>query len=127
MKRRNFIILGTAGIAALSIPTAYYFLGDTEYDPGLAEPRSLSMIWDSQTIYATGSLYRSQVPGEESKRSLVRLLKEALSGVRDEDVLDLEEKIKEDFMTGKTVLVDGWILSLTEARQCALFSTTEPK
>jgi hypothetical protein len=30
--------------------------------------------------------------------------------------------IHDDFEKGRTVVLNGWILSLTEARQCALFS-----
>jgi hypothetical protein len=32
------------------------------------------------------------------------------------------QKIKHDFDTEKTIVVKGWVLSITEARQCALFS-----
>jgi len=37
----------------------------------------------------------------------------------------LAKKIQQDFQQDKTVVVDGWVLSRTEARQCALFSLTE--
>ena len=37
----------------------------------------------------------------------------------------LEKKIKTDFETGNIVLVDGWVLSISEARQCALFSQSK--
>jgi hypothetical protein len=30
--------------------------------------------------------------------------------------------IQRDFAEGRTVLLDGWVLSVTEARQCALYS-----
>jgi len=30
--------------------------------------------------------------------------------------------VRRDFETGRTVLVNGWVLAATEARQCALFS-----
>jgi hypothetical protein len=39
----------------------------------------------------------------------------------------LDQQIKNDFITGNMVMVDGWILSVTEARQCALFSLTLQK
>jgi hypothetical protein len=32
------------------------------------------------------------------------------------------DSVRDDFAHGRTVLIDGWVLSLTEARQCALFS-----
>jgi large subunit ribosomal protein L4 len=36
----------------------------------------------------------------------------------------VDDKIRDDFAAGRTVLIDGWVLSLTEARQSALFSLT---
>jgi hypothetical protein len=127
MNRRNFIIIGAAGIAAVSIPTAYYFLRDIDYDKSLAEPRSLALIWDSQTIDAVGKQYLLQVPGEERERWLVKRLSADASDSGGLENSGLEEKIKKDFEAGNTVIVDGWILSRTEARQCALFSITETK
>jgi len=127
MKRRHFIMIGTAGIAAVSIPTAYYFLNDIDYDRSLADPQSLSLIWDTETIKKIGNQYRLQMPSEKSERSLVKTLKAAVSEVSLADAPNLEEIIKKDFETGNIIIVDGWILSRTEARQCALFSLTEPK
>jgi hypothetical protein len=34
----------------------------------------------------------------------------------------IDDTVHEDFAAGRTVVVDGWVLSVTEARQCALFS-----
>jgi len=36
----------------------------------------------------------------------------------------LDDQIQDDFEEGRTVVVDGWVLSVTEARQTALFSLT---
>lgn len=119
-------MIGTAGIAAVSIPTAYYFLGDIEYDPSLADPQLLSLIWDNETIKKIGNQYRLQMPSENSERSLVKNLKAVTSEVSLANAPNLEEIIKKDFETGNTIIVDGWILSRTEARQCALFSLIEP-
>ena len=127
MKRRNFILLGAAGFAAVSIPTAYYFLTDIEYDQALADPQLLSLIWDTETIKKIGNQYRLQMPSENSERPLVKSLKAAASEASLANSSNLEEVIKKDFETGDTIIVDGWILSRTEARQCALFSLIEPK
>jgi hypothetical protein len=35
----------------------------------------------------------------------------------------LSDQVRDDFEAGHTVVVDGWLLSVTEARQCALYST----
>jgi hypothetical protein len=36
--------------------------------------------------------------------------------------MSIAAMVRRDFDTGRTVLVNGWVLSATEARQCALFS-----
>lgn len=120
MKRRDFIITAAAGISIVSV-SIYYLLNDVEYDSALAQPRSLSLIWDAKTIHAIGDQYRANTPNESSEQPLVKLLNDAASGS------GLEENITNDFATGKIVLVDGWILSITEARQCALSSLISPE
>jgi hypothetical protein len=112
MKRRDFIITTVAGAGVISIST-YFLTRDVEYDPVLAQPKSLSPIWDDQTINSIGTQYRANTPGESSTRALVKLLEAG----------PIDESITNDFATEKTVVVDGWILSVTEARQCAIAST----
>ncbi len=123
MKRRNFILIGSASIAAVFISTAYYYLKDIKFDKTLAQPQFLSMIWDTSMISAIGNKYRLQIPNEKKERSLVKLLLADASIGSDTSTLSIDQKIKKDFEAGNTVTVDGWILSVTEARQCALFST----
>ncbi len=122
MIRRNFILMGVAGVAAISIPTYNYYVGDVNYNPLLAQPQSLSLIWETKEIQAIGKEYVKQTPDEQSARKLVNLLSD-----RSSDASTLENEIAQDFRSGKTVMVDGWILSVTEARQCALSSTIQPK
>ncbi len=111
MKRRDFVLSAVAGAGILSA-SAYYFFDGVDYDSALAEPQSLSFIWDVKTINDIGNQYRAINPEESGQRSLVKLLRTAPT----------DEAVANDFATGKTVIVDGWILSLTEARQCALAS-----
>ncbi len=116
MKRRDFIIstIAGAGVASVSL---YYFFGDVNYDPTLADPRELSFILDAKTINDLGNQYRASNPDESTQRALIKLLNNAPT----------DEIIASDFATGNTVVVDGWLLSVTEARQCALASTIEAK
>jgi hypothetical protein len=124
MKRKNFILMTAAGLAAISIPFTYSCLTNYDYDRLLAQPGSLSFIWDNQTINEIGKNYRLQVPHENKERALVG---ELLADTDTDNLaLSLEEKIIKDFKTGNTIIVDGWILSITEARQCALSSTIQP-
>jgi hypothetical protein len=34
----------------------------------------------------------------------------------------VSDLVRDDFAGGRTIVIDGWVLSVTEARQCALFS-----
>lgn len=123
MKRRDFIF-GITSLAVISIPTLYYYSGnDFEYDSLLAEPQSVSQIWDNETILSIGNQYRSQVSEENNESALAKILTDETSGTGKELILELETKINNDFQDGHTIMIDGWILSITEARQCALFST----
>ena len=58
-----------------------------------------------------GTRYRAATPRENTADAL----RTALSN-------SSREKIRDDFEAGRTIVVDGWVLSITEARQAALFS-----
>jgi hypothetical protein len=116
MKRRNFIFSAVAAIGAVSA-SAYYFFGGAEYDPELSEPQFLSLIWEAETIRNIGSQYRTDFPSEENERSLLKLL----------GTTPTEGMITSDFKNRKIVVIDGWILSVTEARQCALASAKQSR
>jgi len=113
------------GISVIAIPTWYYKYRDLEYDQLLTEPELLSYIWDGNTISEIGEIYREQFPDENSERQLVGLLSNFTSSNTNLWIESLQLQITEDYKIGKTVLVDGWILSKTEARQCALYSLTQ--
>ena len=125
MKRRNSIIAGSAVTVAISIPSICYFVNDDAYDAIIAEPVSLSMILDTQSISALGEQYRRRTPQEDSERRLVRSIMKGKAGTGKELMNELDETIKSEFGSGQTVIIDGWILSVTEARQCALFSINQ--
>ncbi|WP_160144199.1 hypothetical protein [Chryseolinea soli] len=124
MKRRDFVLSAIGGIGFISIPTAYYCMRDVESGNPLSQPRSLSLIWDAKAIREIGNQYRVFVPEEESAQSLINLLRAGSSGTEASIVSQLNETITHDFETGNTILIDGWILSVTEVRQCALASAT---
>jgi hypothetical protein len=37
-------------------------------------------------------------------------------------IQQLDDAVREDYVAGKVLTINGWVLSLTEARQCALYS-----
>ena len=118
MKRRKFVLLASAGVVAVSIPVVnHFFYAIPDYDKKLNIPQLLSMIWDEKNILAIGAKYRAKFPEENSKRALARAL---FANSDNQSHSKLEEMTRDDFFEGRTVIIDGWVLSKTEARQCAL-------
>lgn len=127
MERRKFILLATSGVTTMVIPIGFCNCSDTKYDSTIAKPILLSSIWDTQTITEIGELYQKQYPNENTEQKLIELLSEDISISGNEIPASITTRIEEDFKTDKIVTIDGWILSVTEGRQCALFSLIQPK
>lgn len=121
MKRRNFILLSAAGATAVGASYWYLHCDNRKYHSPVIEPESLSYIWDTETIGSIGSEYRKKRPEEDNELALLKLL-----GADTTDdtnaVAAIKKEITTDFKSGNTVMIYGWILSVTEVRQCALFS-----
>lgn len=126
MKRRNFVALSTTALAAMALPACNNF-GPLEYDPRIAEPEALSHIWDTDNIIKIGEMFRKQFPKEDSERKLVWLISDGLSVEKSSTDKPLLRQIGQDYTNGNIVMLDGWLLSITEARQCALLSLIQPK
>jgi hypothetical protein len=87
-----------------------------------------SLLYDRAAARRLGSLYVRQVPAEDDPHTLARLAIGAQQA-NDVDSIDLDglslrrridAQVRGDFVSGNTIRVDGWILSRTEARLCAL-------
>jgi hypothetical protein len=131
MKRRTFILTAAAVATIVAIPVVKYSCRHTMTHDPLVRPDVLARFCDEETIREIGMRYRSQVPGENKKEKLVELLLTDDTGKKitpssDSVVSDwIEQKIQQEFKTERMVTVAGWILSQTEARQCALLSFSE--
>jgi len=130
MKRRSFVlvsVLGALGIAVVPLMKwAHRFSGK---DKALAQPKVLSLLCDDRTIGILGRAYLKLKPDESCCGTLSNdLLGDTANNVvlENEDMaeveLQIEKRIKRDFETSNTVILKGWVLSITEARQCAFFS-----
>ena len=62
---------------------------------------------------------------ENDKRNLKELLVQDAGMMGNDLEITLKSKVAEDFNSGNTILVDGWLLSITEARQCAFLYMSE--
>jgi hypothetical protein len=90
--------------------------------------RLQALIYDRSAARRLGQLYVRQVPSEDDPRTLARLTVTSLGAQpADLSALDrtslrhwVEARVRGDFASGTTVQLDGWVLSRTEARLCAL-------
>lgn len=129
MNRKRFLLWGLAASAGAA-PLLLRWRRAVDFDQPLRQPSFLAHLLDLETLRRIGSTRRSAVPSESSAEELTRLLLANPGGppVSADDasaVQDLlDRKVQADFETGAVVTLDGWILSVTEARQCALLSLT---
>ena len=125
MKRKDFIQLSAFAAAAISLPLLHS-CSPSVNNRAISQPVFLSRLFDESTIKETGKAYLQKAPAENDDDKLVRLLADnsSIATSADEKTIHeyLDKKVKQDFETGNTVLVKGWVLAITEARQCALFS-----
>jgi len=122
MKRRNFIQLSAFTAAAISFPLLHSCRSAVN-ENAISQPGFLSRLFDKETIKEVGKSYLQKSPQENSEDKLVQLLANN-SNTTDEKAIHeyLDKTIRNDFETGNTITVKGWVLAITEARQCALFS-----
>lgn len=132
MQRRQFIELSAVGGTVFLVtglncrqrhPDSYNVLG---------QPEQLAQICDLKTLREIGMDYRLQTPTEMESGKLAELLMSDSAGPvsSTSDQLFIQDlmrrKTTEDFESGNIVEVKGWILSVTEARQCALLFVNNP-
>ncbi len=120
MKRRNFIYLTIAGAGAIMVPSC-----KNRSATAYSRPLFLSTVCDGQTLKHIGTGYRTKTPAEAQEDRLIELLSTGLPQGTDR-AQQLDNQVKQDYAAGRTVIIDGWVLSVTEARQCALFSLQKP-
>ena len=126
MDRRTFLQISAVSAAAISLPMVHC---KPKTNDLLEFPGTLSSFCDEKTIRDIGQAYLQKFPGDNKSSRLQKLLLEGQESKGNADDADavaamLEKKIKDDFRTSQTIILKGWVLSLTEARQCALFSLT---
>ena len=98
MKRRKFILLSVAATGAITFPAAC--------KPGKPMPEMLSSLTDKKTLREIGHEYLKQYPAEKNQL---------------QDLI-VPQNVQSDFSKGNIVVIKGWVLSVTEARQCALLT-----
>ena len=126
MDRRQFIRIAAAGVATVAVPLTVAGCAAAPDDDvaSLARTELVAALGDG-SVRAIGESYRTMTPGERDLRSLraaimdSRPLMSRWFHVQERSIADL---VHADFEQRRTVVVRGWVLSVTEARQCALYS-----
>ena len=117
LDRRQFLSAAATGIA-IGLAGATYVAHHPDSDlRALAHPELLAAL-GPQTIREIGEAYRRLAPAESDRTSLEAALRAALRVARSRN----EDPVRADFAAGRVIIVRDWMLSHTEARQCALFS-----
>jgi hypothetical protein len=97
--------------------------GGNRGDDAVDRPALLEILGPDR-VRELGIRYRATTPGESSDSALRVKVSGRRSGLRLPFIgqHSIGAMIRDDFAAGRTVLVDGWVLSVTEARQAALYS-----
>ena len=136
MDRRRFLLLGGVGgvggalLAAPHVPWLQSVWRDGE---GSLHGRLAALFHHQASARTIGRSYLQQCPPESDVRCLLAGIvagpaNDRFSGRTDrlstagdrELMLALQHRIRQDFVEERVVKLEGWILSVTEARLCAL-------
>ena len=129
MKRKAFII--ASATVGIGLPAVYYLKKNKwgNFNP-LTTPVLLSTFCSEMALRDIGQAYIKQVPAENTKQALTDIILTDGAGKKikaaDKSSVSslIEEKIHDDFAKHNILILNQWIISITEARQCALFSLT---
>jgi hypothetical protein len=124
MQRRTFLYFGIV-TWSWTASSACALSGETSLR-SLAHSELQDMV-GPDVIRSIGQQYRIQVPHEDDIRILQHLLKVDSSQWRLTRMnYPMAEASREEFASGRVLVVDGWVIARSEARQCALFSLLSP-
>lgn len=115
-------LAGTAGIA-LAIPLIRK-CSTSNSNEIISNPSTLNILLEEENIKSIGYQYIMQNPEENNYETLDRTLQgdADFSKMNDaEKNFIILQKIKDDFESDRLVIIEGLIISITEARQCAMY------
>ena len=132
MKRRYFIWLSLLAGSVIAIP-GIFNNRLTALKKQLITPDMLSRFCDEESIRKIGIEYLAKFPFEKDEKILKKLIVSGRKGISmanaeitvDED--QINKQIRNEFKSNDIIIIEGWVLTTTEARQCALLSLSERK
>jgi hypothetical protein len=129
MKRRTFIFTGVAVAAGIGLSDFFLLNNQPKWKKQpLLYPFILSNFLDEESLRAIGNSYRHERPDENSKVKLLDALTGRMQGNQTDtndmanQAMEIEKNVEVDFKSYKLLVIKGWVISETEARQCALLS-----
>ena len=129
MKRRTFIYTGVAVAAGIGLSDFFLLNNQPKWKKQpLLYPFILSNFLDEESLRAIGNSYRHRRPDENSKVKLLDALTSRMRGNQTDtndmanQAMEIEKNVEVDFKSYKLLVIKGWVISETEARQCALLS-----
>ena len=87
-----------------------------------SQPDILRLFDDPSEIVEIGYAYLNHAPEYSNAELLIQSIDHRLR-YDNSQALDkvISSQVKKDFVEGDTIQLNGWILSYTEAQQCALY------
>ena len=122
LDRRRFLQLSALGVIATIADSACSASDDRA---AAVDHPALLVILGLDRVRQLGARYRAATPSENTAEAL----RAAISSGRGLRIpfmrsRSIDDQIRDDFEQERIAVVDGWLLSVTEARQAALFSLT---
>jgi hypothetical protein len=119
---RRTVLIGGAAIAAAGLPMA------SVQDGGRAEAAVLAVVRHREAAIALGRTALSSWPYLRDRGQILanllddlRLDSDSAASTSASEIADrLSVRIRDDFAIARTVMLDGWVLSLAETRLYAL-------
>jgi hypothetical protein len=124
LSRRGFLAGLAVGIAGAVLGLRLYWTAG--HTPAGAE-RLVRLLPHAESAARLGRRYLEDTPQEAHARRLIALIGTTPADMESDAALRerLQARIRQDFIDGATVTVDGWRLAVTEARLCALVSVLQ--
>jgi len=121
MIRRDFLKLSVAAAPGMALVLHACHSPAGTAQEALAQPESLFGIMDKTELQAIGKAFLAATPTTKDALQTQILGKPVTNGTPLTELSNqIAATVKQDFSAGRTIVLNGWVLSLTEARQCAL-------
>lgn len=124
LKRRRFLGYVIIALAIAGLTAWILKLKIKTDNRNKLQPQVLASICGNEKLLELGLKYR-ELTNENNEDFFKEFL---LKDIPNNNVAIgpyLAQKVRTDFQEGRTIMLDGWLLSITEAHQCALMSIQE--